>query len=133
MDTKLVLVNPPVARKRRRHSDEFKAQVISACLQPGVSVAAVALANQLNANLLRTWVKAYRERSSGKALSLSADGREPTAVAPTATLVPVKVQDSVMHAESIRIEIRRPDHEVHVSWPVSEAGLCGQWLRDILG
>lgn len=34
--------------------------MIAACLQPGVSLAAVALANGLNANLLRTWVKAYR-------------------------------------------------------------------------
>ena len=35
-------------------------QVVAACLQPGVSMAAVALANGLNANLLRRWVKAVR-------------------------------------------------------------------------
>jgi transposase-like protein len=32
-------------RKRRRHSAEFKAKVVAACRQPGVSMAAVALAH----------------------------------------------------------------------------------------
>jgi len=39
---------------RRRHSAEFKAEAIKACLQPGVSTAAVALHYRLNANMLRT-------------------------------------------------------------------------------
>ena len=46
MDTNLITV--PAYRPRRRHSPEFKAQAIAACLQPGVSIAAIALANQLN-------------------------------------------------------------------------------------
>lgn len=46
----------PARRRRRRHSPEFRAAVIEACRQPGVSIAAVALANGLNANLLRKWV-----------------------------------------------------------------------------
>ena len=45
---------------RRRHAVAFKAQVVAACLEPGVSVAAVALANGLNANRLRRWVKGAR-------------------------------------------------------------------------
>ena len=51
MDTKVVKAAP--GRTRRRHDAEFKAQVIAACLQPGVSLAAIALANGLNANMLR--------------------------------------------------------------------------------
>ena len=39
-----------------RHSDEFKRQVVAACHAPGVSKAAIALANGLNANMLRRWV-----------------------------------------------------------------------------
>ena len=45
-------------RRRRQHSAEFKAKVVSACRKPGISMAAVALANKLNANLLRRWVVA---------------------------------------------------------------------------
>ena len=44
-----------VGRRRGRYSDEFKRQVIAACLEPGVSTAAIALANGLNANLARRW------------------------------------------------------------------------------
>lgn len=44
-------------RRRRRHSDEFKARAVEACRQPGVSLASIALANDgLNANPLPHWV-----------------------------------------------------------------------------
>lgn len=38
-------VNP---KSRRRHSAEFKAQVVAACAEPGATVAAVARAFGLN-------------------------------------------------------------------------------------
>ena len=50
-------------RRRRRHSELFKAEAIGACQQEGVSIAAVALARGLNANLLRSWVR-KAERSN---------------------------------------------------------------------
>jgi transposase len=46
--------------RRRRHSDEFKAAAVTACMQQGVSIAAVAMAHGINANLLRRWVKDAR-------------------------------------------------------------------------
>ena len=45
MDT--TLLEAPGRRTRRKHSAEFKASVIHACQQPGVSMASVALANGL--------------------------------------------------------------------------------------
>jgi transposase-like protein len=47
---------------RRRHSAEFKAHATAACLQPGVSIAAVALSLGLHANLLRRWIERYLHR-----------------------------------------------------------------------
>jgi transposase-like protein len=41
---------------RRHHSAEFKAKVVEDCRGAGVSMAAVALAHGLNANLLRRWM-----------------------------------------------------------------------------
>ena len=61
MDTNIA--HPPAGRQRRRHLPEFRASVIQACLQPGVSIAAVALANGLNANLVRKWVIEEHKRS----------------------------------------------------------------------
>ena len=43
-------------RGRRRHSDEFKAEVVRACRVPGVSIAAVSLSYGLNANMVRRWL-----------------------------------------------------------------------------
>jgi len=40
---------------RRRHSAELKANVLAACNEPGASIAGVALAHGLNANLVRKW------------------------------------------------------------------------------
>jgi transposase-like protein len=45
-------VNP---NSRRRHSAEFKAQVVAACAEPGATVAAVARAFGLNDNLVHDW------------------------------------------------------------------------------
>ena len=48
---------PTAGRRRGRYSDTFKAEIVAACKAPGVSTTAVvALANGLNANLVRRWV-----------------------------------------------------------------------------
>ncbi len=51
-------------RRRRRHTSSFKAEAVGACQQPGVSIAAVALARGLNANLLRTWLRQAERRNA---------------------------------------------------------------------
>ena len=43
-------------RRRRLHSDEFKADAMAAASQPGVSLASVALGRSITANLLPRWV-----------------------------------------------------------------------------
>ncbi|MBK6652705.1 transposase [Zoogloea sp.] len=44
-------------RTRRTHSEAFKRSLIEACGEPGASVAGVALANGINANQLRRWMR----------------------------------------------------------------------------
>lgn len=48
------------------YSKSGKNALVEACLQPGVSVAASALVNGVNANLLRKWIRQY-EVGMGKA------------------------------------------------------------------
>ena len=43
-------------RVKRTHSGEFKARVIAACEARGASVAGIALAHGVNANLVRKWI-----------------------------------------------------------------------------
>lgn len=41
---------------RRTYTPDYKADVVRQCLKPGVSVAGVALAHGINANLVRRWI-----------------------------------------------------------------------------
>lgn len=45
---------------RRRYDAKSKRSLAAACLQPGVSLAGLALKHGVNANLLRKWVVAYQ-------------------------------------------------------------------------
>jgi transposase len=103
-------------RRRRRHSDPFKAEAVGACQQEGVSISAVALAWGVNASLLRSWV-AEAEGS-----------RTPIAIQRT---VPVVGADSMerfvpvpMAATStegtIRLKIRRGGSILSIEWPASD-------------
>jgi len=132
MDTNTLAA--PASRRNRRHAPEFKARVIAACLQPGVSIAAVALANGLNANFLRSWVKAYRDQQrSDVAIGIERDPGGMPAKRTAQTLVPVRVQTpSGEPSGTIEVEIRRPQTVVAIRWPTSEASSCAQWLRDWL-
>ena len=42
---------------RRKHSKEFRAEVVQACRQPSASVAAIALRSGLNANVVYRWLR----------------------------------------------------------------------------
>ena len=132
MDTNALAA--PAPRRNRRHAPEFKARVIAACLQPGVSIAAVALANGLNANFLRSWVKAHRDQQrSDIAIGVERDPGGVPAKRPAPSLVPVRVQTpSGEPSRTIEVEIRRQQTVVAIRWPASEATACGQWLRDLL-
>ena len=68
-------------RRRRIHSKEFKAQVVAACRPAGVSIAAVAMANGIDANLARRWVVAAERRSGGQ-LAVAAGAVAPTVFVP---------------------------------------------------
>ena len=117
-------------KPRRRHSEQFKAQVLAACAEPGASISAVALSFGVNANLVHQWrrgrgFKANQAVASGPvseaaqfvALSLTAPTPSPAAAAP---------------AEAIRVEIKRGALGVNVIWPVAAAGDCASWLRELL-
>ena len=71
---------PMAPRRRRRHGPEFKAQAVQACLQAGVSIAAVALHYQLNANLLRRWVAEHEK-------GLAASPARETMIVPSAPFI----------------------------------------------
>lgn len=119
--------------RRRRHTDEFKSSVVAQCTVPGVSIAAVALQNGLNANLLRRWVneaglsKERVDQAQGVAAEATAAGSlEVTG------FVPVKLASSEPSKDTIAIEVRRGPVLVKLSWPLTAMAECGAWLRELL-
>lgn len=130
MDTNVLVA--PARRRNRRHVPELKARVIAARLEPGVSIAAVALADELNANFLRIWVKAYHDQQRSEvAVGVEGDGVPADCSAPQ--LVPVTVRPSGDEASgTIELEIRQQQTALAIRWPTSEASACAQWLRDLL-
>lgn len=114
-------------RRRRTHSSEFKAQVVASCRYPGVSIAAIAMANGVNANLARRWViEAQGSEGSAPRLPVQASG----AAQPPA-FVAVQLP-SAQPAPDIRIELRRGATAMTVHWPITEAAQCAALMRELL-
>ena len=117
-------------RRRRIHSDEFKANAVASCQATGVSVAAVAMANGINANLLRRWL---REAETGGGASKPAMLPAPKPVARTASAAFVPMQlPAPRAAPAIRIELRRGATSITMSWPSEAADSCAAWMRELL-
>lgn len=117
-------------RRRRRHSAEFKAAVIRECLRPGVSIAAVALAHSLNANMLRKWViDAEHEVVAPVAAKAAQVPERPPMLPPT--FVPLALAAPVADGE-IRIELQRAGTTVKIVWPAAAGRDCAAWLSDWL-
>jgi len=120
-------------RRRRKHSDEFKATAVVACMQPGMSMAAVAMAHGINANLLRRWVQEAELKPTTAVVRTTA---APVAKAPASktVFVPLSLPAPAAPAPlaDIRIELQRGATAVTVTWPASAASECAAWMRELL-
>lgn len=110
---------------RRKHSAEFKASVIRACRQPGVSMASVALANGLNATMLRKWV-VEAERGTSRNVSVEMPMQ-------SGAFVPLTMpHDGGGGRNDIRIELQRGNVRITLEWPRDCAAECAAWMRELL-
>jgi transposase len=115
-------------RRRRVHSAHFKAEAVGACQQPGVSIAAVALARGLNASMLHRWVK--KAERSGRPIAIRATAPS-MAIDGGENFVPVALTSNPTEGP-IRIEVRRRGRTVSVEWPASAAHECALLLRELM-
>jgi len=116
-------------RRRRRHSSITDALNSALCLRPGVSIAAVALAHGLNANMLRKWVIDGEHRLSAPAPAAPTEPEVPPK--PLTTFIPLALPAPAVEGE-IRVELQRAGTTVKIVWPASAARDCAAWLRDWL-
>lgn len=110
---------------RRKHSAQFKFQVVAACMRPGASTAAVAKAHDVNANMVRRWI--VQARSCG-------DTGPSAAPAATASPAFIAVHQRPAKAAStdIRLKLRQGATTLSVRWPSADAVQCAAWVREVL-
>ncbi len=127
---------------RRRHDAQFKAGVIAACREPGASVAAVAQAHGLNANLVRKWLVGRGLKRCGLDQHGAAAADVPAATPTTQTVpaipfVPVQLPGPAQpdraaeRGETIEIELTRSGASLSVRWPAAQAAACASWLGEL--
>lgn len=114
--------------KRRYYFPELKGQIVAECQVSGASVAGVALAHGVNANIVHRWMREQADallpapRSEFVALKLpTPDGQ-----------TPANESSSPPVARAIHVEVRRSAGVVTVTWPMEDAASCAAWLRDWL-
>ena len=115
---------------RRRHGADLKAKVLAACVEPGASVAAVAQAHGLNANLVHKW-----RRGCGAARVPVVAGEAAPEFVPVSLLATAPAADVPVAAQApaeIRIDLKRGATTVRVCWPASAASQCAAWLGELL-
>ena len=101
--------------KRRFYESQLKRQIVAESQVPGASVAGVALAHGINANIVHRWI---REQAG------------PGSAAPQG-FVALTIQASASASASadagktdIRIELRQGATLVSIAWPVAQASEC---------
>ncbi len=108
---------------RRRFDPAWKALLVSACLEPGASVAQLALEHGINANLLWKWIQTHRrvQQEALKTATPCAPAFVPVQIAAIEEDVGFK-HDSAhaldLRADSPGITMSEPERPVLLSAPV---------------
>jgi len=88
---------------RRRFDAKAKRALVEQCLQPGVSVAGLALEHGVNANLLRKWIMRYQQERDGASTAALPAPVETSAFVPVATL------NAPPRGPALRLQARLPN------------------------
>jgi len=137
---------------RRPHSAELKLRVLSECAVHGASIARIAQAHGLNANLVHKWrrkagvvlvkeaprgarkgdvksgpLTAIEDIKETAKVEIAAGGFVALAL-PQPLPVEVPKPATAMAAPEIRIELRRGATAVAIHWPVDAGADCAAWL-----
>ena len=117
MDTQ-GLLPAPATPPRRKHSPEFKEQVVAASYAPDTSVARVAQQFKINANLVHKWRRQFEAKAAGRDDFIK--------VAPR---IPVKAMDASCPDTTLKVELSSPLGPVTIHWPMSGLADLASWLK----
>ncbi len=110
---------------RRRYSKAFKAQILRACSEPGASLSGIAIAHDLNPNMVQRW---RREARRGEWTLPGAPAFIPVvASSESGTARHQEMRDT--SAPVIDIRLQRGALQARLTWPAQDARACAAWLR----
>lgn len=122
-------------RTKRTYSSETKAELLAACNAPGASIAAVANANGMNANVLHRWLK---ESSKSRPPIGRGAGIGATSVdmadhsVPSFIALPLLTKPAEPVEREIKVEVRKGGLVMTVTWPMSAASDFACWSASVL-
>lgn len=121
--------------RRRSYTPQFKAEMVAQCLQSNVSLASLAVEHGMNPNVLHRWVT-ERERYGRHSFTDDQSARKPASLTvrtalPASPFISIPVTSTTAdHAQDhIQLEVTRGTTSVSLSWPVSSAVQCAEFLR----
>lgn len=116
------------ADTRRRYSTMTKAQVVAQCAEAGASVAKIAMAHGINANVVHRWRNLARGGDANVALKTGEFIALPLTMAPP----PVPPTTSAPKVPDMQVELRRGAITMSITWPTSAAAEFALWTREVL-
>jgi transposase-like protein len=120
-------------RTKRTYSADTKAELIAACLVPGASIAAIANAHDMNANVLHRWLRDQRQSAlNGNACAEVATLEGPAPELPSFIPLPLAVKLPEPVQRVIQVEVRKGTLMMTVTWPISAASDFAHWSTAIL-
>jgi transposase len=125
----------PAPRSHRTYTPEFKGQLVAACQQPGVSIAALAGQHGMNANVLHRWLKEHAQSARHQlnpAIALPAR----IATSPPAGFVPLPLRLPAASHEpgtpALKVELRKGALSMSITWPIGATHEFMQWAAALL-
>ena len=119
MSMDIYSATPPVAKKRRTYSKEFKLSIVNACKDPNTSVA---LKHGLNANLVSRWIRSFNYHDGAV--------QNPAHVKPAFIALPYTAAISQPIDVMITLHITAPaTNPLQVKWQASDMSALAELLK----
>jgi transposase len=125
-------------RTHRTYTREFKVELVGACQVSGASIAAIAGAQGMNANVLHRWLKEHaRSGCHGQRIdsgNANASRSSVTLRSPAPAFIPVQLpaRDPEPVAQAIKAEVRKGALTMSITWPISTSADFASWATSIL-
>lgn len=120
-------------RTKRTYSADTKAELLAACNAPGASIAAVASAHGMNANVLHRWLKESSQPRLAIGGGTSATRMDMAGQSvPSFIALPLLTKPAEPVEREIKVEVRKGGLVMTVTWPMSAASDFACWSASVL-